>query len=675
MCGIAGVLEMSGTRASPPARIAELGHMIDLIGHRGPDEAGTFIDDRAAMAVARLSINDLEHGQQPMGDPDQRFWIVYNGEIYNHLELRAELGNRGHRFQTRCDTEVALRAWMEWGEEAPAHFEGGYAFVVYDRSERAAFLVRDRFGKRPLFYCTHGDTVVFASEIKALLARADLPLSWDAQGLASIFAKWTPFGVETPFQGVRQVLAGTTVRVSERGLAQHIYVDLTLPLNTKNAPQGFEPSFEEASANVTAQLEKSVRLRLRGDVHVGVLLSGGLDSSVITHLVREYQPSGLRTFSICFEEPQFDESQDQQLLVDAFGLDHSAVKIGAKHIADNFCTALWHAEIPQFRTAFVPMFLLSQHVRTEGVKVVLSGEGADEIFLGYDIFKEARLRAEWNRLNQAQRRQRIRGLYPYLPHFTEANLRVLEANYARSIGAVTDPLFSHASRFANGGFALRLLRTREGALDSLLSALPNFEEQSPVRKAQWIEFHTLLQGYLLSSQGDRMAFAHGVEPRCPFLSSEVVAYAAQLPERYLLSAQDDEKHLIKHAFRANLPLKITSKPKQPYRAPDAAALRAPENSERFYPWVEDLLCEQNLRDIGPLDSEEALRFIAKLRRTPRESISPREDQAFILLLSLVVLDQQFIRRLGVPSPSKRPPLVRTVDLTAEQSSTQKSPWP
>ena len=676
MCGIAGVIELKGSRGSTNHRLAELERMLVLIGHRGPDEAGTFIDDRVALAVARLSINDLAHGSQPMGDPKQRFWIVYNGEIYNASELRTELEQRGHRFESRCDTEVALRAWMEWGEEAPGRYEGGYAFVVYDRNRRTAFLVRDRFGKRPLFYRAQNDTVVFGSEFKVLLARTDMPLRWDTQGLAALFAKWTPFGEETPFQGVRQVPAGTILRVSEHGLSRRMYVDPLVPISAEGVDKCLGDDFAAASTRLASLLRESVSLRLRSDVDVGVLLSGGLDSSVIAHLASEHCPGGLRTFSIRFQDPQFDESREQDLVAKTLGLAHSAIDVKDSDISDNFGEAVWHTEVPQFRTAFVPMFLLARFVRDQGVKVVLSGEGADEILLGYDIFKEACLRAEWNSIDPEQRRQRLRGMYRYLPHFSEANLRFLQASFAHTLNETATPLFSHALRFANARFALRLLHDERGAIDSLLASmlsLPGLASQTIVRKAQWIEFHTLLQGYLLSSQGDRMMFAHGVEPRCPFLSPALVSFAARLPETFLLSPQGDEKHLLKHAYRAALPREITNKPKRPYRAPDVAPFRVASNPERFVPWVEDLLSEHNLRSITPIDTEAALCLVNKLRRIPHELVSPREEQAFVCLLSLAVLDQQFLRGLGVPAPSKRPPLVRHIDLTTSQSSGQRDP--
>jgi asparagine synthase (glutamine-hydrolysing) len=661
MCGIAGNLEFAGSRTPAAERIAELERMAGLLGHRGPDESGYFIDERAALAAVRLSIIDLEHGQQPMGDPGNRYWIVCNGEIYNYVEIRAQLEQRGHRFETRCDTEVALRAWIEWGEEAPARFDGGFAFVLYDRRERTAFLVRDRFGKRPLFYCWHGNALLFGSEMKALLARHDLALRWDLKGLAATFAKWTPVGSETPFEGVRQVPAGTILRVSLKGITERLYAEFPVlgdPINT---------DFEEAASQVASLLRDSVRMRLRSDVEVGVLLSGGLDSTVITHLIHTEQPGRLRSFSITFSDSQFDESADQDRVVGAFGLSHASLRISTGDIANSFRSALWHAEVPQFRTAFVPMFLLAQFIRDQGVKVVLSGEGADEIFLGYDIFKETRLRQVWSSVAPEERRARVRRLYSYLPHFSDANAPALEAVFARSSTGPQGSLFSHGLRLENGRFALRLLRTDEDGLDGLhaaTAAVEVFETLSAVRKAQWIEFHTLLQGYLLSSQGDRMMFAHGVEPRCPFLSPAVVSYAAGLPEHYLLAPDDNEKHVLKRAFQQYLPREILAKPKQPYRAPDASSFLAPvaEGGGRFADWVEETVAERQIRGIEALEPEAVARLLAKLRRTPKEGISPREDQAFVLLLSLCVLDRQFIHRQGMSIPGQRPPLSRSVNL-------------
>ena len=669
MCGIAGVVELRGSQSQRGERVAELEGMLDRIAHRGPDAAGIFVDDHAALGAVRLSINDLENGHQPMADARQRFVVVYNGEIYNHVELREELERLGHRFETRCDTEVALRAWMEWGEDAPGRFEGGFAFAVFDREAKVATLVRDRFGKRPLFYRRDGDTILFGSEIKVFLARRELPLRWDARGLAALFAKWTPFGAETPFEGVHQVRAGSLLRVSVDGVEERVYGAPEHPLSTATRD---DSPIEEATERLVELLERSVRLRLRSDVEVGLLVSGGLDSSVLAALARKLQPERLRAFSIGFADASFDESRHQRSLVDALGLTHSTIEVTGDDIADHFQAALWHAEIPQFRTAFVPMFLLARRIRELGVKVVLSGEGADEALLGYDLFKEARLRSRWAALDSGERRAMLRGLYPYLPHFSEANLRAIEVTFARSSTDLDAPLASHALRFANARLASSLLHAGDGGLDALTAAVTGLEAlagKSLLRRAQWIEFHTLLQGYLLSSQGDRMTFAHGVESRCPFLSPALVEYAARLPERYLLSESGDEKHLLKRAFGHALPPEIVRRPKQPYRAPDAASFRDAEDPRRFRPWVEELLAESNLRQVDPVDVAAATRFLDKVRSTPRSAVSPREDQAFVLLLSLAVLDRQMVKGSGIPEGAPRPTRPRSIVIAERTRST------
>ena len=661
MCGIAGVLDLSGSRSRASERRDELRRMASLIAHRGPDEWGYFIDEQVAMTTVRLSVKDLEHGQQPMTDPSQRYWIVYNGEIYNDRELRHDLEQRGHRFQTRCDTEVALRAFIEWGDAAPERFDGGFALVVYDRRERTATLMRDRFGKRPLFVCQHGRSMLFASEVKAMLARQDLALRWDVRGLAGVFAKWAPCDDEAPFEGIRQLPPGTVLHVCPSGTSERTYA--RFPHAATTTPATFDAAQEQARA----LLEESVRLRLRSDVEVGVLLSGGLDSTAVAQMVRAERPGRVHAFSVTFRDARFDESQAQRRVVEAFGLTHTTIEIDGADIANSFAAALWHAEVPQFRTAFVPMYQLASLVRRQGIKVVLSGEGADEVFLGYDIFKEARLRAEWATLSPADRTARLRRMYAYLPHFNEGNTRFLEAVFGRAGARLPARLQSHALRFENARLALRLLRTDDDGLMVLgreLDRVEGFASLSSVRKAQWIEFHTLLQGYLLSSQSDRMLFAHGVEPRCPFLSPRLVDYLATLPETYLLSPADEEKRLLKQMFRNDVPAAVLQRPKQPYLAPDASSFLQADDRGRFPDWVEDLLDERALRRIEPVSVEHAMGLVRKVRTTAPANISPREDQAFVLLLSLALLDRQFIRRVDAPPRREPPPLVVGADFTA-----------
>lgn len=617
------------------------------------------IDAQTALGAARLRVLDLAQGQQPCTDSSGRWSIAYNGEVYNFLELREQLLLRGHRFVSRCDTEVVLHAWMEWGADSAARFEGGYAFAVLDRLEHTLWLVRDRYGKRPLFYTWAGNCLLFASEMKAFFGHEHFQFVWDEEVLGSLFGHWTCVGAETPFRGIRQVQPGCTLQVRAGQLREVCYAKFPLP--SRSSPL----SFEEAAEQALSLLRGSVRRRLRSDVEVAVTLSGGLDSAIIAALTQELQPGRLRAFSVGFADPAYDESADQRLIAGELGIAHDALRVTGEEISGHFASALWHAELPQFRTAFVPMYLLAQRIREQGIAVVLSGEGADEVFLGYDVFRETRLRASWNAFDDAQRQQQIAALYRYLPHFSGENAAALAAVFARSTGDSRALLFSHALRLDIGAVSRRLLRAVPAQPDSLqcLAEAAGLAASSPVDRAQWLEVNTLLQGYLLSSQGDRMTFAHGVEARNPFLAPDVVEFAAALPEAHLLSAQGCEKHLLKHAFAALLPKRIVDKPKQPYRAPDAVSFF--DGAEPL-PWVQAVLSPAALANVAPLDAPYAQRLLAKIQGAGGRRLSPREDQAFLLLLSLVMLDQMFVRGEGRARVSPLRPVRRTVAGTWKQ---------
>ncbi|MBS0245097.1 MAG: asparagine synthase (glutamine-hydrolyzing) [Proteobacteria bacterium] len=620
---------------------AEVQRMIQLIGHRGPDELRYFAAGRAALASARLSVIDIVHGHQPMPDPTGRYWIAYNGEVYNYPELRAILIQRGHAFRTESDTEVVLKAWIEWGPEAISRFDGGFAFAIYDRERQSLHLARDRAGKRPLFYIRNRGTVAFASEMKAFFACDGFAFDWDPDQLASIFTVWTPVGEQTGFRGVMQVPAGSVLSVDGAEIDVTPCVDL--PKRTAATT-----SLAEAADTIRGLLDESVRKRLRSDVEVAVFVSGGLDSTIVTKLARDHQPGRIRTYSVRFDDSDFDETADQQEVVARYALENRAVTIKPGSIADNFEAALWHAEVPQFRTAFVPMYLLAQQVHADGIKVVLSGEGADEVFFGYDIFKETVLRASWDGLDPATRRDRVSSLYPYLKHFSAANIAPLEALFSRTSGGVDDLLYSHRIRLNNSGLSRRLVRSD---LNSQ-SALADLAERSgiaglkPLRRAQWLEWHTLLQGYLLSTQSDRMLFAHGVEPRCPFLAPEVLEYVAGLPEDILLSPRFEEKFLLKKAFADDVPARVLSKPKWPYRAPDAASFVGTGNGRAAAEWIDAALADESLQDIAPLEAGIAGRLRDKALNA-KGSLSQSDNQAFIFLLSLAILNDLYIRRRGL----------------------------
>ncbi|OHX15067.1 asparagine synthase (glutamine-hydrolyzing) [Chromobacterium sphagni] len=638
MCGIAGLFH-EGLQTQE--RVDCLKSMLARMRHRGPDEMGYYFDDVSALGSARLSIVDIAGGQQPLGDEAGRYWIAFNGEIYNYKELRGELEARGRRFVSHCDTEVLLQAWIEWGAQSLKRLNGAFAFCIYDRVERSIVLARDRFGKRPLYYLNQSGAIVFASELKCLLAYEPFRFAFDSEQLASIFRIWTPLDEHCGFSSVRQVPAGAYLYAHGQGVETVCYAPLELDAEPLALGE------EEAAEQVRAALSDSVGLRLRGDVEVGTYLSGGIDSAIITALVGAQSAGPVKSFSIRFDEDEFDESGDQQLLSSFFGTRHTSLSIGSRDIVDAFPDALWHAETPVFRTAFVPMFLLSREVNRQGIKVVLTGEGADEAFLGYDIFKETLLRADWGGKDADARQAGLSRLYPYLRQFNEQNRASISAFFDQLSGKESEDFFSHQLRFHNSQLSARLLRQKHEALKPLTELVAaaggRFSRLSQVQRAQWLEYKTLLGGYLLSTQGDRMSLAHSVENRCPFLDPAVVRLACAGNLKF--GDPFDEKHLLKRAFADQLPARLLSKPKQPYRAPDASAFLACRPD-----YLDAIGSESELKKIDALDPKFCLAFADKLLSKPVERISQAENQTFLFLLSTALLHRRFVER-NAPEPS------------------------
>ena len=645
MCGIVGSHAPEGVGS--PQGTAEIVAMLARIGHRGPDEAGCFCDHRCALGMVRLSILDLASGQQPMASPSGRHWLCFNGEIYNYLELRDELQTRhGIVFRTGGDTEVLLRAWEVWGHACLPRLNGAFAFAIYDRDSGALVLARDRFGKRPLFWTRAGGRVLFASEIKAFLACPEVGFTTDPAHFAAILASWTPSPGQTGWSGIETLPVGGWMEISASGtIRAGRYATLDL-----SQRQSFA-SMAEAAEAVRAAVIRAVTLRMRADVPVGLYLSGGLDSTIIAAVLADL-PLDLpvSSYSIGFEEEGLDEGPFQALASARFGTRHTTLRATHGEICAAFAQAVYHAEVPVFRTAFVPMFLLSQRVQADGIKTILSGEGADEVFLGYDLFRETMLRESWAGLDIEARKARVARLNPYLAHFANAPGAGLVGLYDHFATERLPGLFSHEIRYQNGNLALRLLADRDlaaQALTPLIAATaeaPGFAALTAVEKAQWLEFNTLLPGYLLSTQGERMGMAHGVENRCPFLDPAVVALAGSVNLKH-----DDgwtEKTVLKHAF-PELPEAIRTRPKHPYRAADSASF-VRERPE----YLEMVLSAQELGRSGLIDPRFAERLVAKIMTQPSERISVAENQAFVALLSFQMLQHQYVRREGLPAVSE-----------------------
>ncbi len=644
MCGIAGLLATGAAR--PPAE-HELTAMVHAIRHRGPDGLSTFLDGPVGLAHARLSIIDLESGWQPIHNEDRTVSVIANGEIFNYLELRQELQSCGHRFSTASDTEVIVHLYEEHGDAFVKYLNGQFAIALWDARSRRLILARDRCGIRPLFFTRVAGRLAFASEIKALFTLDGVERRLDIEGVAGIFSVWSALPPRTPFEGVSTLAPGHLMTIDDKGEHLSRYWDWNFP------DAGAEPRRDEreCAEELHALLVDAVRLQLRADVPVSAYLSGGLDSSVITAIIKNHTMTPLRAFSLAFEEDEFDESRWQRELVRFLGASHSSRLCTRASIAESFARTVWHAEMPVVRTAATPMMLLAESVRQSGFKVVLTGEGADEVFAGYDLFKEAKVRRFAARQPGSPRRGRLlERLYPYLRHSPAAGRAFTQRFFSEGASEADRPWFAHLTRIAT---TRRIFRYFDGEVKArlersdpqrmLAAILPEtISRWSPLARDQYVEAHTLLDGYLLAAQGDRMAMAASIETRYPFLDHRVIEFANKLPPNYKLRGLH-EKHILKDAMRRELPESILERTKQPYRAPDSACFFA---DGKPVPMVAELLDARRLKSAGLFDPQAVGKLVEKCRSG--RAIGFGDNMAFVGILSTVLLHDQFIRPAAFP---------------------------
>jgi len=637
MCGIAGIAR----RGDAPVSAALLERMAAALHHRGPDGRGTYADGHIGFAHTRLSIIDVEGGAQPMADEDGSYVVVFNGEIFNHRGLRHELELRGHVFHTRSDTEVLVHGYDEWGAGLLDRLNGQFAFAIYDRRRQSVFLARDRFGILPLFYAERDGDLYFGSEIKALLATGEVDRAADPAGLDQVFTFWAARPPRTTFRAVRALEPGCCALWREGRLAQRRYYAVDY--------SDVQPEGLDALRDLDGAMRAAVWTRLVADVPVGAYLSGGVDSSAVCALASAASLHALRTFSVTFDDPRFDESAYQQTVADALDTRHAVQRIGGADIARVFPDVVRHAETPLLRTAPAPLYLLSQLTRAQGITVVLSGEGADEVFLGYDLFKETAVRQFCTRQPGSATRPRLFDrLYPYLA--TPGRGNDFWRGFFLSAGAPDDPLFSHLPRFQLTSrikdFYSPDFRERVAGVDPLAElrdALPRaFARWSPLHRAAYLEFTTLLSPYLLSTQGDRMSMAHGVEARVPFLDHRVVEFAATLPEASKLRGLK-EKRILKRWAADLLPPPVTARVKQPYRAPDVPPFFAPEAPD----YVRELLEPGALRQSGIWDPAAVAGLVR--RCAAGRGMRAWESQALVGILSTALWQREF--QTAVPQPT------------------------
>ena len=638
MCGIAGIYNFKGS----PSQISpsNIENMLKAIRHRGPDESGIYINESLGMGNVRLSIIDINSGQQPLSVCNKRYWIVYNGELFNYIELKEKLINRGVKFYTESDTEVVLQSFAEFGPACLNMFNGQFAFAIWDKTKKQLFLARDRVGIRPLFYTLLKGTIYFCSEIKGIFENQEIPRKMSTSSLSQIYTFWTTLSPDTPFENIAELPPGHFLQINEHKFTLQKYWSLPFPARDELSRNSLNESME----TFHELFHDSVRIRLRADVKVAAYLSGGIDSSISTAFIKNIEPTVLNTYSIGFDEAVFDETKYQLEAADYFQTNHTAFTCSNKEIGDNFFNSVYYGEFPVLRTAPTPMYLLSKKVHEEKIKVVITGEGADEFFGGYNIFKEAKIRRFWaNQPDSVCRPELLTKLYPYLPHMNYARVNMLKMFFGNKLLETTIPYYSHLLRWNNSSricnyFQPDLKSELKGfdpfiLLDRIIG--PSFHFLSDLAKAQSLESSVFMSGYLLSSQGDRMGMANSVEGRYPFLDHRLIEFAANLPDHMKLNCLN-EKFILKKAMKDRIPESILQRQKQPYRAPISGSFFG-----KYSPvFVNELLSDKLLKSYGYFDSVMVLRL--KNKAMNGEVLSEIENMSIAAILSTQLIHYFFI---------------------------------
>lgn len=634
MCGITGFL---GYYREREEQKETLKRMVSALAHRGPDGWGLYTAPKVALGHARLSIQDLGHGHQPM--TTSRYVISYNGEIFNFIELRADLEKRGVQFETSCDTEIVLKAFELDGPASFSTFNGQFAILLWDKKEKVLTIARDRYGIRPLYVLDYRGIYYFSSELKCFDQIPGYHRSFNLKNLYEHGLFWNTLGDRTVYDRIISLPAGDYAEY-RIGQEPRRYSYYQLGQNYT------EPSlnYDQAKEEMVELLSDSVRLRLRSDVPVGNYLSGGIDSSVIAHLTKIHNKDRFKTFGISFTDKGYDESVYQQEMVERLKSEHIDLKIDYTMINRYLNEAAYHFERPVFRTAPVPLYLLSRKVKEENIKVVLTGEAADEILCGYDVFKEVRMLQMWRENRDNANVEELLGqLYPHLSHYKDkTQMGFMKMYYEDFLEDFDNDLMGLNIRMNNNRILGNYLNKdyalsyeKEELLASLSKTLPaDFNHWSLLQREQYLEMKTLLPGYLLSSQGDRMSMGHSVEGRYPFLDHRLVEKAFAYPDNYKLNGFS-QKHILRDAFRGIVPPSIIDRPKQPYQAPD---LKSFFTNGRLTDEAAPYLSEEAVDEAGIFDKKYVSRLINKFSRRMPKQIGYRDNMLITFILSTQMIN-------------------------------------
>jgi len=615
MCGITGIFDLRGEGRADDGVI---GAMTKVLSHRGPDAEGFLVEPDAALGFRRLSIIDLTTGDQPIFNEDRSLALVCNGEIYDYRRLREELLRRGHTLRTETDVEVLLHLYEESAEGMLEGLNGQFAFALYDRRRGALFLARDQFGICPLYYTVVDGLLLFGSEIKAILEHPRAPREVDLTGLDQAFSLPGPISPRTLFRGIHSLPPGHFLRAAGGEVTVRQYWDLDYPLD------GDGDGGDRAAlvAELEERFERSVRLRLQADVPVGFFLSGGLDSSLIAATIHHLFPDTPRhSFSVTFSDERISEARYQHLMAGHVGSIHHETGFAEEDVARRLGRVVYHAECPLKETYDTASLALSQSTREEGIRVVLNGEGSDELFAGYVGYRFDKRRAgeaprqDLDTLLGNEIRQRLWG-DPDL-HYEKDELAFRE---------VKEMLYSP-----------RLVPCLD-EFDCTFFPLVDHQRlagRHPVHKRSYLDFKLRLAGHLIADHGDRMTMANSVEGRYPFLDLELVELCRRIPADLKLEGFT-EKSILKDVARHRVPAEIVEREKFAFVAPGSPALL-----QRDLEWVADQLSYERIRRLGYFNPDTVETLKARYSKPGFRLDQALEDDLLIVVLTFGLLQETF----------------------------------
>jgi asparagine synthase (glutamine-hydrolysing) len=635
MCGIAGFVTCDRLDRDAPLRALR---MRDSMEYRGPDEAGLHVDDFAALGHRRLSIVDLSTGQQPLSNEDGSIWVIYNGEIYNHAAVRPELEAHGHRYRTKSDTEMIVHAYEQWGDDCVHRFRGMFAFAIWDAPKRRLLLSRDRLGIKPLYWCRAGDTLLFASEIKAILASGLVPADPNYAVLPEVLSTRYTSGEETLFKGIHKLLPGHQL-VFERG---EICVRQYWDVPAGERMTGSTRRHREIVDQFQSLLTESVRLRLMSDVPLGMFLSGGIDSSAIAALMAGMIDRPLQTFSIAFKERAFNELEYARQVAREIGAESHEIVMDDHDFFGALPKLVWHEDEPIAHPSSIPLYFVSALARKH-VTVVLTGEGSDELMAGYGKY----LRLAWNwRAGTLYERVVPRRLRQFVASHIVPHLPGTAGRYARRSFLAMDR--TPASMFLDNFAAIRLADQQELLAPDFRAAATRANAYGPsleyftrpngsstlLDRLLYSDIKTYLVELLMKQ--DQMSMATSIESRVPFLDHKLVEFVARLPDEWKLSGLTT-KRILREAMKGVVPDSILNRPKMGFPVPFGAWTRGAWNG-----MAREVLLDSRSRQRGIFDAA----AVDRLLRDHAEGRTDGGDRLW-MLLNLELWHRTFIDNEGV----------------------------